>query len=89
MDIDDCYKNLANAIVIRAADDYLNAKKDYKKDHTDYKARGQITSIRKFFRSNWFGKLTTVDPEYLIDKLDKEADHDQNRMVQQSDISKR
>ena len=27
-----------------------------------------------FFCSDWFGQLTTVNPEYLLDQLNKECD---------------
>ena len=32
----------------------------------------KIASLRRFFRSEWFGVLTTVDPEWLISKLERE-----------------
>ena len=73
MDVDDCYSNLANAIVIKATKDYKTAKSTLAKDRNDCVAHSQIKSIKKFFRSNLFGLLTTIDPEYLIDRLDKEA----------------
>jgi len=57
----DPYENLANAIVLQAVKDYRL---------TDDKA--EIEELERFFRSGWFGVLTKVDPEYLIDKLRKE-----------------
>ena len=64
-DIDECYENLANAIVVQAVKDYRAAKRTGNS--------GKIASIRRFFRSDWFRALTEVDGEYLIRKLDKEA----------------
>lgn len=57
------YENLANAIVLQAVKDYRL---------TDDKA--ELAEIERFFRSDWFGVLTDVDPEYLIRRLRKEKD---------------
>lgn len=54
------YENLANAIVLQACQDYLNAD--------SYSARYEVI---RFFRSGWFGVLTDVDPVYLMKELDK------------------
>ena len=55
------YENLANAIVLQAVKDYRL---------TDDEA--ELAEIERFFRSDWFGVLTDVDPEYLIRRLRKE-----------------
>jgi hypothetical protein len=73
MDTETAYENLANAIVVQAVKDYRAAKRTGNS--------GRIASIRRFFRSAWFGTLTDVDGEYLIRILDEEAAHDKNRMV--------
>ena len=57
------YENLANAIVLQAVKDYRL---------TDDEA--ELVEIERFFRSDWFGVLTDVDPEYLIRRLRKEKD---------------
>ena len=57
------YENLANAIVLQAVKDYRL---------TDDEA--ELAEIERFFRSDWFGVLTEVDPEYLIRRLRKEKD---------------
>jgi len=57
------YENLANAIVLQAVKDYRL---------TDDEA--ELAEIERFFRSDWFGVLTDVDPEYLIRNLRKEKD---------------
>ena len=61
----DPYENLANAIVIQAVSDYRMAKKSRNK-------RVEAEVLR-FFRSQWFGVLTEIDPEYLIRRLDEEG----------------
>ena len=57
------YENLANAIVLQTVKDYRL---------TDDEA--ELAEIERFFRSDWFGVLTDVDPEYLIRRLRKEKD---------------
>ena len=57
------YENLANAIVLQAVKDYRL---------TDDEA--ELAEIERFFRSDWFGVLTDVDPDYLIRRLRKEKD---------------
>ena len=57
------YENLANAIVLQAVKDYRL---------TDDEA--ELAEIERFFRSDWFGVLTDVNPEYLIRNLRKEKD---------------
>lgn len=64
----DPYQNLANAIVCVAADDYRTALK--KGD------RQLLYSLQRFFRSAWYSLLTGIDPESLMDALNREyRDH--------------
>ncbi len=58
------YENLANAIILRAVDDYRLVE-----DESD------LAEIERFFRSGWFGVLTKLEPELLITKLRKEKKH--------------
>ena len=57
----DPYENLANAIVLQVVKDYRNAEN-----------QRDIRKLEDFFRSGWFGVLTSIDPEALIDKLKEE-----------------
>ena len=59
--MDTPYENLANAIVLQAVKDY--------RLHDDEQ---ELASIERFFRSGWFGTLTSINPEMLISKLRKE-----------------
>lgn len=63
----DPYELLANGIIERAIEDYRNLW-NWTKD--DYAKRELIN----FFYSEWFSVLTTLDPKYLIEKLEEEAD---------------
>ena len=57
----DPYQELANAIVLQAV-------KDYRLHDNEQ----ELARIERFFRSDWFGVLTNVDPAILITKLRKE-----------------
>ena len=59
MDNIEAYYNLANAIIIRACEDYKTG------NMTDY-------GFKRFCRSNWFRTLTGINPEYLIKKMEME-----------------
>ena len=68
----DPYENLANAIVKSAADDYMKALKVLKRNPGGRAAKQEAESIERFFRSDWYTVLTSVDGEFLIRKM-KEA----------------
>ena len=55
------YEELANAIILQAV-----------KDHRLTDDEQELAEIERFFRSDWFGVLSKVDPEYFIRKLRKE-----------------
>lgn len=63
------YEDLANAVVALAAKDYMAALKRLKKHPGNKAAMGDAMEIERFFHSEWYGALTSVDPEYLIRKL--------------------
>lgn len=56
MDSIESYQNLANAIILRACEDYKTG------NMTDY-------TFKYFCRSSWFRILTKVNSEYLIEKM--------------------
>ena len=64
------WEDLANGIIEQAADDYKKALKRIKKSK-QLKAAQEIHSLNRWFRSEWFSMLTQVDPEYIIEKLNK------------------
>ena len=70
---DDAYERLANAIIIQAADDYRSALIRLKKHPRDSDARGMKMSAERFFRSEWYTQLTSVDPEMLMRKIQEEV----------------
>ena len=61
----DPYEILANEIILQAVNDYRQAMKKGERD--------MQASIERFFRSEWFGRLTALNPESLIQRLQEEA----------------
>jgi hypothetical protein len=77
----DACERLANAIIMQAVDDYRKAirklKKTFsdpeKKKASDLSARNRIREVERFFRSDHYAALTSIDGEALIAKLKAEA----------------
>lgn len=68
------YQELANAIVTQAGWDYMEALKTLRQTPDSLDAAKTKTQIERFMRSDWFGVLTKVDPDYLIKKMREAAD---------------
>lgn len=66
------YERLANAIILQAASDYRRDLKKIKKNPQNREVMNEVLQIEKFFRSPWYQVLTTVDEEFVIQKLRKE-----------------
>lgn len=78
------YEDFGNAIIVRACEDYVQALKQLKKPKpTDpkkekgwvikqYNALQEIRNINRFFRSRLYSFITSVDPDYIIQRLIKE-----------------
>ena len=67
----EAYENLGNAIIQQAVVDWLactDKDKDGKRVHP-HDSRINREEIEKFFHSQWFGTLSKVDPDWLIEKL--------------------
>lgn len=69
---EDPYERLANAIILQAASDYRRNLKKLKKNPQNRDVMNEVLQIEKFFHSSWYQVLTTVDGEFLIQKLRKE-----------------
>lgn len=70
---EDPYEKLANAIILQGVSDYRATLKKVKKNSKNRDAIDEALQIEKFFRSEWYQVLTSVDGEYLIDRLRKEV----------------
>lgn len=70
---EDPYTGLANAIILQAVKDYRVVLKKLSRGRANKDAEIKKQEILNFFRSDWFGVLTEIDPEMLIRKLDEEV----------------
>jgi len=69
----DTYEQLANAIVLQAAKDYRDALKKLKKRPHYEPAKYTIAEVESFFHSDWYRELTSVDGDYLLNKIRSEV----------------
>ena len=67
------YENLASAIILKAVKDYRKALRTLSKHPLDPKAEGIRVSIEQFFRSEFFAALSSLDPQALIERLNREV----------------
>ena len=63
------YKKLADAIVGQAVIDYCCAG-------GGVRGRRIKKSVKKFIKSGWFTELTEIDPDFLIERMDKYGSKD-------------
>ena len=63
------YEILANAIVEQAAKDYRWARTALAKDAENVAAAAMRSETERFFRFTWFGQLTSIDGEWLLQRL--------------------
>lgn len=71
----EAFENLANAIIMKAVIDYRAALIKLRRSKTFQartRARGIIIECESFFRSQWSGILTDLDPQMLIRKIKEE-----------------
>ena len=66
------YENLANAIIVQAAEDYRAALKKIKAHPKNKDVINEALRIERFFRSGWYQRLTNVDGDFLIRKLQED-----------------
>ena len=67
------YQDLANAIILMAVKDYRDALKKLKKRPCHGPAKDMKNEVERFFRSDWYRELTSVDGNILIKKLKSEV----------------
>ena len=68
-----CWEDLANAVVLRAAEDYGLACRALRRNPYDRRNMKRKRSLERFFRSRWFAQLTDIDGEMLIKRIRKEV----------------
>lgn len=67
------YENLANAIILQAVKDYRKALKCLAMNPNNRSAQSDKVEVERFFRSQWYSALTSVDGEMLIRSLQEEV----------------
>jgi hypothetical protein len=70
----DPYERLANAIVLQAVKDYRNALRRLQINPDSRSAKADKDELERFFRSQWYECLTSIDGEMLIEKLQEEVE---------------
>lgn len=63
---------LGNAVVLRAARDYVNALQRLRKNKHNVIAKAQVAELREFFRSRDFTLFSDLDGELLLDRIEHE-----------------
>ena len=71
--MNDPYEKLAGAIILQAVKDYRTARKKLKKNPKNKDAKLMIEDCEKFFCSDWFAALTSIDGQMLLKKLQEES----------------
>lgn len=69
----DPYESLANAIILQAVKDYRVALKKLRKNPRNQLALSEKQEIESFFYSRRFSVLTNVDPQIIVDGLQREV----------------
>jgi hypothetical protein len=63
------YEDLMNAIILQAVKDYQKVLNTLKKQPHDEIALNEKHKIERFFKSEYFSSITTVDADWLIEHL--------------------
>lgn len=67
------FENLANVIIAKAVADYRLAYSAYLKNPQDVAIQARLDEVRVFFRGQWYGHLTTLDADYLVNQIENEC----------------
>ena len=72
------WENLANAIVLTAVKDFRTEYKRLLKNPKSKSAAAEVASLIRFFTSEYYSSLTSVDGEFLVRKLKSEVEEKLN-----------
>ena len=70
------YAEFAIAIVVSVVRENRSYLRKLVRNENDRNAIIRIKELEDFFYSGWFGILTDLDPNYLIDRLQREVQND-------------
>ena len=66
------YQALANAVVTQATKDYRMSIRHLKTHPGSQTASVMKRECERFFHSNWYSLLTSVDADYILNRIRKE-----------------
>ncbi len=66
---DRAWEDLANAIIIRAVDDYKHALGYLKRHPESASAQREADELERFFYGQWIELLTNINPDQLLPKI--------------------
>ncbi len=69
----DGWEDLAQAVVLQAVQDYRKALEGLKRYPENKELLKRKRECERFFRSDWFGVLTEVNPEVILKGIQKEV----------------
>ena len=69
----ECWEDLANAIILQAVEDYRLARKVLRRRPEWQPALRMQRDTTRFFQSRWFARLTDMDGASLLKGLREEA----------------
>ena len=72
------WENLANAIVLSAVQDFMTQYKKLLKNPKSKSAEAEVTSLVRFFTSEYYSTLTCVYGKFLVMKLKNEVEEKLN-----------
>lgn len=75
------FVDLANAIIAAAATDYCVAYQTLSKNPNNRDAKWKLAEVKGFFRSRWYGVLTTLDGNALMEQLEDQCDKHEKYIV--------
>ena len=72
------WENLANAIVLSAVKDFRRSYRKYLKDPENRDVADEVAALIRFFDSDYYCLLTSLDGATLVRKLKKEVEEKVN-----------
>ena len=63
------YEELGLAIVGKAVEDYINAKRNVKTCFHVEHSLWVMQDVERFIKSEWFGILCNLDRDYILEKI--------------------
>ena len=88
---EDQFTELASAIVYQAVKDYMKTMQAlWKKDQTLKKKRNLVIEkmeLEEFFYSDWYGFLTDLDPDRLLDGCRKRALEQEKERIRRQNLN--